>query len=200
VILFDLAFELTAGALCAAADRGRVANSADPRALGSFRAGLYWTAFFYVPAMVVFVRVWPDWSSHYLFDAASSPTAAALFAYADTALLFAACVAGFEIAARSIRRGQERSLFIALIAGWAALLALLFVVLAERSLTVTTTTDFLASDWPAFGPPWGDPKALLGGPLQWALIASGTWNVFPLALLLARLRRDAVRPVAGRVW
>ena len=67
-----MAFELTVGALCAAGGRERLAAREDPYASPAFRAGLLYSALFYVPAAVVFVRVWSDWSSHYLFDTADA--------------------------------------------------------------------------------------------------------------------------------
>ena len=189
MILFDLLFELTAGAIFAAAERERIPEVESPPALPSFRAGLLYSAFFYVPAAVFFVRVWPDWSSHYLFDAAEHPWGAAAFAWADAVSLFAAYVIGYLVAAQRIRRRRLRPLLGALAAAWVLLAALLFGFLGDRSLAVTTTADFRRGGFPTLGLPWGDPRSLFGRPLMLALLVSGLWNVIPLALLYRRLRR-----------
>lgn len=186
-----MAFELTVGALCAAGGRERIAAHEDPYASPAFRAGLLYSALFYVPAAVVFVRVWSDWSSHYLFDAAAHPAGAAAFAYADASLLFVSYVVGFALAARRIRAGRLGALLRQLAAGWIGLLLVLFVALAERSLVVTTTSELHRPERPAAVPPWGDPRALLGGPLMYALLASSAWNGAPLAILYRSLRRRA---------
>lgn len=196
MLVFDLTVEFTVGATFALAHRERlIAPDVKPLQDRAFRNGLLYSGFLYIASAVFFLVGWPAWNSMYLFDL-SNPVHMAWFAYADTAALLACFVAGYIATVGWLRRakGFLSPTGLRLAALWAAVCAVLFIWLWDRSFTVTTYADFLAHARPRFALRWGQPDSFFGHALMYWLLV---WMVLDFGPLLFIYREARIAAKNG---
>jgi hypothetical protein len=184
--------QITVGGVWALSERETLSSlSSSPLGSKSFRDGLLYSSLLYVPSAVFFLIGWPGWNSMYLVDLESSVIVTAWYAFANAVVLFACYIAGFVLAARSLRGagGASRPLLIRLAIMWVALVVLLFGLLWGRSFAVTTYQAFHAGDWPRFALRWGEPDSFFGHQLMLYLVVWAILDFAPLGALYWRARR-----------
>ncbi len=190
MISFDLAYELTLGAFCAAlrSDTRAAVRFVEP----SFREGMLVTGALYVPSAMAALALGPAWQTMYVVDFEPTPAGLLAMGAAQTVALVALYVAGYLLGARAISAGRGRTLTAVFAVGWTLLLAMIFGVLWRRAFTVTTYAGFWAPGR-SFDITWGAKDALLGGPLMKVLVAAGALNVAALVVLTRHLRAAGSR-------
>jgi hypothetical protein len=197
MIAFDLAYELTLGAACAACAAlapssrgGALAGPSSPDRAEARCDGLFVSGLVYIPLCAAGLAAFPGWQSMYLVDIEGSRCRAAWFSGLMIAALFGSFGLGFELAVAWLRRGLRlRALLVGLGAGWAALLVVLFGLMPARALWITSYERFHGGAPPELG--WGEPGALLGGPGMYFLFGSAAVNMASLAWLFGRARQRA---------
>lgn len=185
MISFDLAYELTLGAMCAAlqADPRAPIRLAEP----SLRGGLWVSGAVYVPSAMAAVAIAPFWQTMYLVDFPPTVATLLLVGAVQTVGLIAAYFAGFWLCLRARAAGWARALSVGLGATWVALLIGVFGVLWHRAFTVTSYAGFHAPGR-VFQVAWGAPENLLGSTLLYVLVVAGVVNVAVNAFLFYKLR------------
>ena len=185
MISFDLAYELTLGAVCAALRPRPKAplTFAEP----AFREGLLVAGLLYVPSAIAALVVAPAWQTMYLLDFDPSRVLLALVGGVQTVGLVGLYVAGFVLGARALAAGRGRGLAAALALLWTALLGVIFGVRWRAAFTVTTYDEFRAHRR-MFDLAWGAPEALLGSRLLAILVAAAVANILAVVALTRHLR------------
>lgn len=162
MIAFDLAYELTLGAVCAGHGGAR-----------GLRNGLLASTLVYVPSATAGLLGWPGWQGMYLLPLEGDALRLGLASLAQAVALLGCFLLGTRI-------GLRRPLLWAL--GWAGVLAFLFGALWKRAFFVTTWADFHSAR--SFELAWGEPDSMLGGPVMGFLLVTGALNLAALGLVL----------------
>jgi hypothetical protein len=185
LISFDLAYELTLGAVCAALRRRPSApvSFAEP----AFREGLLVATALYVPSAIAALVLAPAWQTMYLLDFDPTWGGLALVGGVQTVGLVGLYVAGFVLAARAIAAGRGRLFAIVSGVAWVALLTEILGVRWRAAFTVTTFEEF-HSHRRAFDLAWGAPNALLGSRLLALLVGAAVANIVAVVWLTRHLR------------
>lgn len=191
MLLFDMAFQFTAGATLATGARDELLDQrCQVTRTDAYRASLLYSMFLYVPSAIAFFYAWPGWDSMYLLDLETNRVLGLAFVWLDAALLCGCCILGFRATVAWLRKGGGRPLpiLLRLLAIWAVVGLILVPLLWERSFTVTSYSAFMAGTWERFAVRWGEQDSFFGRPIMWCLLASGVIDILPLYLLYRRYR------------
>ena len=169
MIAFDLAYELTLGALCA--------THAGPRGI---RNGLVASAAVYVPSATAGLLAWPGWQGMYLLPLEGDAPRLGLGLVVQATALLGCFLLGTRI---GLRRPAVWAL------GWVLFLGLIFGALWRRAFFVTTWADFHSAR--SFELAWGAAHSMLGGPVMWFLLVTGALNLAAMGLVLRARARPA---------
>jgi hypothetical protein len=200
MLLFDMAFQFTAGATCALGARDELTDErCPPTRTAAYRAILLYSMFLYVPSAIAFFYAWPGWDTMYLLDLESNRVVGLAAVWLDSALLCGCGILGFRATVAWLRKGGGRAfpILLRLLAIWAAVGVILVPVLWGRSFTVTSYSAFIAGEWPRFDFRWGAEDSFFGRPIMWCLLSSGVIDILPLYFIYRHFRGRKPQPVAA---
>lgn len=192
MIPFDLASQVTVGAVMALAHREELAKSAEPLHSKAFRRGALFCGLLYIPSVQFFHHQWASWNAMYFVDPESSRRIGAWLGFGEAVVLFALFMAGFLWTAKLLGPKGDRWKPVLLRLGviWAVVAAFI-VGFWDRSFSSAPYAEWAANRPPMWEVRWGEPGAFWGAPIMWWILIFAPIDYGPLVWLYFKGRREA---------